>query len=99
MLLFQCQILMMTIVTYDEAEDKLHTFLTSAIDKDRCSPSCTGSPTSCKAPPLSGCRKKPIGGLTITVRAPNFIFPSEFMVHYADDYSKSFSEVILVPPQ
>ena len=70
----QCQILM-AIVTYEEVEDKLHVFLTYALDADGCSPSRTGSLTSRKAPPLSRSRKKPIGGLTVTVRGGNFIFP------------------------
>lgn len=70
----QCQTLM-DIVTYEGVEDNLHTFLTSALDADGCSPSHTGSLTSCKAPPFSGSRKKPMGGLTVTVRGGNFIFP------------------------
>lgn len=70
----QCETLM-DIVTCKRAGDNLHTFLASALDADGCSPSHTGSLTSRKAPPLSGSRKKPIGGLAVTVRGVNFIFP------------------------
>ena len=74
MCLSECQSLM-AILTYEEVEDKLHIFLTTALDADGCSPSRTGSLTSSKAPPLSESRKKPIGGLAVTVRGENLIFP------------------------